>query len=190
MAAAEPQIGIQPGQEAQQAPPAALPATSTETIAKTEHERELDRYRNQVGAEKKKSEELAAELAAIKEAGKSEAEKIAAKAAELDALLPRVKSLEKALKAQVEAIRGQLSEPLAALIPEGPVELQFAHAEKLLAAQAQIVPAPAAGQAPRTTLPAADGGNRMPQGGDDKRTYEEAAEMFPTLSRLQPRKGI
>ena len=185
MVAAEPQVGQGPEPETPQAPPAGVGATEPQTITREQYERDLDRERNRFGQANKLAEELKARLAELEEAGKTEAEKVAAKAAEYDALLPRVKALEKALKSELEAIRPQLTEELQELIhAEAPVEAQLAQAKKLLAAQQKLAGQPP----PPATLP--EPGSRNPArsvpGVDDKRAFDEAQELYPTLSRMVP----
>jgi hypothetical protein len=178
MTAADPQIGPAPEPQAPQAPPAAPPATAPETIAREDHQREVDRYRNQYGQERKAREELEARIAELEQAGKSEQEKLQAKAAEAEQLAPRVRALQKILKDQVEARRAELPEPMQALIPDGEPDVQLAWIERALVAAKSIAP-------PQPNLPGAAGRTPAAAGGDDKRAYEEAAALFPTLGRVQ-----
>jgi septal ring factor EnvC (AmiA/AmiB activator) len=154
------------------------PPTAPETVLREDHQREIDRYRNQYGQERKQREELEARIAELEQAGKSEAERLQAKAAEADQLAPRVRALTKILKDQVEARRAELPEPMQALIPEGEPEVQLAWIEKALVAARSITPPP-------QNLPGAAGRTPAAAGGDDKRAFEEAAQLFPTLGRVQ-----
>src|SRR4051812_32237423 len=83
------------------APPPALPpdpataqavgaGTAVETVTREEHQRELDRYRNEVGQAKRAQAELEKRLRELETANQTEAERLAAKAKRADELEPEL----------------------------------------------------------------------------------------------------
>jgi hypothetical protein len=166
------QTGSETGQTGQQqAPPApaAPPATGEETISRAEHQRLMDQLRNEAGQTKKRLKEL-------EDASKSEAERLAEKAARADALEPKITRYEQALKDEIEARKAKLPPELAELvIAEDPAE-QLALIRKAEAAAAKLAPA-------QNTLPPA--GGRNPAGGadqvNDKLAMDKAQTTFPAL---------
>lgn len=136
--------------------------TGTETVSRADHEKELDRYRNQVGQEKKRADDMAARVKALEDAGKSEADRLAEKARQADELQPRVAKLEAAAKGQLEALKAQLPAEVAELMPEGDVADQLAWTQKAVAAAAKLSGG-AGGAGSGSELPPA--GDRNPAGG-------------------------
>jgi hypothetical protein len=155
---------------------AAGAGTGTETVSKAEHDKELDKYRNQVGQTKKQLDEALARLKQLEDAGKTEAEKLAEKAKAAEVLQPRVERLEAAVKTQLDTLKAALPAEVLALMPEGDVADQLLWTQKAVAAAAKL-----AGNG--NGLPPA--GGRNPAGGTeqaaDKLKFDQALTQFPTL---------
>lgn len=153
-------------------------ATAPETVSREEHQRELDRYRNEVGQANKRLAELEKLIADRDEATKSEAEKLAAKAAKAEQLEPEVAALRAALTEEVEAQKGALPEAMQGLLPSGSPAEQLAWIRKAKEAAAKITPAGS-----QSTLPDASG--RNPAGGaqqaNDKRKIDDAMGTYRGL---------
>jgi chromosome segregation ATPase len=99
--------------------------TAPETVTRDEHQRELDRYRNQYGQEKKAREALEKRLQELEDAQKTETQRLAEKAARADELTPALE----ATKAELDTLRAALeaeAEAQAKLLPR--------HEQKLYAA--------------------------------------------------------
>lgn len=161
----DPKTGVEPGQPPAGNPPA---GTAQETVSKAEHQRELDRYRNEMGQLKKQLQEMT-------DSQKSDAEKLAEKAKRADELEPEVKTLREALAAEVDARKKTLPEELASLLPEGSAAQQLEWIRKATAAAEKL------GKGNPALPPA---GGRNPATGaavDDKTAFEAAQKRFPAL---------
>lgn len=183
MAAAEPQVGLSAdvsGTTTTGAPTASAPApasqTTPETVTREQYDREMDRQRDRYGKTKARVEELEKSLAELTESQKSEAQRLAERAAKADEYEPRVKELEAAFEEEVKAQVATLSEPMQKLLPANLAPRdRLAWVRQAREAEKAITP--------NHSLP--DVGGRVPTpGGDDKKNFEEAAAMFPTLGRL------
>ncbi len=133
------------------APPSGAGAgTAVETISREEHQRELDRYRNEVGQAAKRAKELEARLKQLEEANQTEAERLAAQAKRAEDLEPEVERLKAQLEAQTTALLAEVDAQKKALPKEmidllpaeaSPAE-QLAWVAKARAAAEKLKPAP------------------------------------------------
>ncbi len=111
-------------------PPAPAPpgdGTPAETVTKADHERELDRYRGQVGDANKRAKELETRLKTLEDASKSDAEKLAERAKRADELEPELTAAKAALEAAEASLQAEVDEQKKAL-PKEMLELLPAEA--------------------------------------------------------------
>lgn len=165
-------------------PPAPPADVASETVAREEHLREVDRYRKQWGEEKKAKEELEKRLKALEDAGKSEAERLAAKAQQADELAPKVEgltaeveTLRAALLAEVDEQKKALPKEMLDLLPaDTSAAEQLAWVRKAKAAAEKLKPS-------GNGLPAAGGRN----GGTKMDTEPTEAERSAASRRYANR---
>jgi len=163
----------------QQQPAGAAPANGAQQPApqQTEHERELDRLRNQAGQERRAREAAETELNTLRNASKTELEKLQEKAAKADQLEADNKRYQATLTAEVEARKATLPEAMRDLLPAGTPDQQLDWIRKATEAAGKLAPAQQQQQ-----LPAA--GNRNPAGGGQSAEAikkDQAVATYPTL---------
>jgi hypothetical protein len=148
------------------------PAPPEETIPKSEHQRELDRLRNELGQFKRRTREL-------EDASKSEAEKLAERAKLADTLEPEVTALRAALSAEVDEQQKHLPKEMLDLMPGGSPSEQLAWIRKARQAAEKLKPAGA--------LPTAGGRNpgNAADGASDAARLEALKKQYPSLARRQ-----
>lgn len=166
----------------QENPPATNPPA---TVSKDEHERELDRYRNQIGQANKQLEELKAELNQLREAGKSEQQKLQEKADRAAALEEQAAKLQQEIEARDKALADEAEARLEKL----PEEIRALLLEDLTPAKKlewiRIAESSADRLKPANNLPPA--GQRNPPSGQEPRGVtdeERAANLRKTAARF------
>ena len=145
-----------------------------EERAAAEHQRELDRYRNEAGQAAKKARDLEKKLQELEDAGKTETERLQARAKAADELEPKLASLESQVASLTEALAAEVTRQKAALkeldpgmldlLPDGDPVMQLAWVSKAVAK---------ATKDRKTALP--PGGGRNP-GGDRNGKTEPTEE--------------
>lgn len=176
-------------------PPAPNPdpngGTGGETEAerlKAEHNRELDRYRNEIGQERKRATELEKRLQQLEDANKTEQERLQARAEKATELEQQVATWQSRAEAAEQLIADEvtacskdlekLDKEMLGLLPEGTPLAQFAWLRRAVAKAQKD----AADREKRSGLPPAGGRNPGAGNGKQEPTEEQRAQHRQQLA--------